>query len=157
MLNDNIIRDLSGNHYNYNDFLQQLKFYEKNQFNLFIGTDSKITKDNIILATVICFHKANTSGRVFYIKEKVSKKKYSNLRTRMLLEAFKSVELATEISSIFRNQLEIHLDVGDTIRSKTATFEPEIRNMVIAQGYDCKIKPESWSSSAVADKILRKV
>ena len=73
----------------------------------------------------------------------------------MLLEAYRSIEIAMELENLFSNRLEVHLDVGDTIRSKTAAYEQELQSLVISQGYACVIKPFSWAGSAAADRIVK--
>lgn len=156
MLDEHIIRDLDKNIYSKDDFFDQLKLHNDNEFNVFIGTDSQVIKGKIEIVTAICFHKPGTSGKIFYIKDKVNQKKHSSLRARMLLEAYRSVELAMELEPFVSNNLEIHLDVGDTIKSKTSAYESELQALVISQGFSCEIKPNSWASSSVADRVVKK-
>lgn len=158
MLDEHIIRDFSNKIYSKNQFLEELKTYNDLGFNVYIGTDSKIIKNKIAIVSAICFHKpgiSGTSGKIFYIKEKINKKQYASLRARMLLEAYRSIEIAMELENLFSNKLEVHLDVGDTIRSKTAAYEQELQSLVISQGYNCVIKPFSWAGSAAADRIVK--
>jgi len=163
MLDEHIIRDFSQNTYTKEDFLNQLKKYDELGYNVYIGTDSQIIKKKISIVTAVCFNRAETdyntggvSGKIFYIKEKISRKQYPNLRTRMLLEAYRSIELAMELEDLVSGRLEIHLDVGDNlIKNKTSAYERELQALVVSQGYGCEIKPNSWASSAVADKVVR--
>lgn len=149
--------DLSGHKYNFISFKEILSKYESENFNIYIGTDSKVIKDNIYLATAICFHKEGLSGKIFLIKDKVSRKKHNSLRSRMLLEAYKSLEVAIEIDQIYTGYLEIHLDIGSTIKSKTSAYEKELTNLIVGQGYSCVIKPDSWASSSCSDHFLKKL
>lgn len=155
MLDDHQIRDFSGNNLSKQEFLDYLVANNKLGFNVYIGTDSKVHRDRVSVVTAICFHQEGKSGKVFYIKEKISRKQCPSLRSRMLLEAYRSIELAMELEPLVSNKIEIHLDVGDTIKSKTSAFEQELQSLVLAQGYGCAIKPFSFSSSAVADKVSR--
>lgn len=155
LLEQHLIRDFSDKSYTKEEFLEQLKYYDENNFNIYIGTDSKIVKDQVVLVSAICFHKPGASGRIFYLKEKVSRKKCNTLRTRMLLEAYRSLEVAMIIDEYYVNHLEIHLDIGSTIKSKTSAYEQELTNLIVSQGYNCVIKPDSWASSSVADKVSR--
>lgn len=158
MLEDKIIRDFSQNNYTYQDFCSCVKHYSSKGYDVFIGSDSQVNKRKINVVTAICFVKRgeeNKSGKIFYIKTKVRKKDYSNLRTRMLLEAYRSIETAIEIEALISTKLTIHLDVGDTLRSKTCSYHKELQALVKSQGYDCAIKPDSWASSAVADRVVR--
>lgn len=163
MLDDHIIKDFSGGTYTKEEFLEQLSEYDSDGFSVYIGTDSQIIKKKISIVTAICFHKpisgedcgSGVTGKIFYMKEKIPKDGYRNLRTRMLLEAYRSVELAMELDFFVSSKLEIHLDVGDTIRSKTSAYEKELQALVLSQGYNCEIKPNSWASSSVADRVVR--
>jgi predicted RNase H-related nuclease YkuK (DUF458 family) len=160
MLDEHTIRDFNQKPFTKEEFLKQLKAYDEDGFNVFIGTDSQIIKKKISIVTAVCFHKSgeevgSSSGKIFYMKEKISRKQYPNLRTRMLLEAYRSIELAMELEPLVSTKLEVHLDVGDTIRSKTSKYERELQALVLSQGYSCEIKPYSWASSAVADRVVR--
>jgi len=164
MLDQHIIRDFSQNTYTKEEFLNQLKNYDEQGYNLYIGTDSQIVKRKISIVTAMCFHKSGddagddaggVSGKIFYVKERIGRKQYPNLRTRMLLEAYRSIELAMELESLFSKKLEVHLDVGNTIKSKTSAYEKELQALVLSQGYGCEIKPYSWASSSVADKVVK--
>ena len=154
MLDDYIIKDYYREIYSIEDFYQTLKQFDNNDFGLFIGSDSKVMGKDIVIVTAMCLHKPGTSGKIFYIRDVVSRKDYPNLRTRMLLEAFRSLEIAMELDSKFSNNIEIHLDVGDTIKSKTSAYEAELQALVVGQGYSCQIKPDSWAGCSVADKIV---
>lgn len=155
MLTQSKIRDFSGNSYETEDFLKQVSSYEKAGFNCYVGTDSKITKNHISIATAICFYQPGAGGKIFYLKEKVDRQTCPSLRSRMMLEAFRSVEVATELSSYCKEPIEIHLDIGSTARSKTSAYEKELQAMVLGQGFGCKIKNESWASSGIADKLVK--
>ena len=77
MLDEHVIRDFSNKIYSKSQFLEELDLYNQQGFNIYIGTDSKIIKSKIAIVSAICFHKpgaAGTSGRIFYIKEKISRK-----------------------------------------------------------------------------------
>ena len=151
------LRDLTGNSYNREQFLKQLKQYEEEGYNIYIGSDSKVTLNNVILATVICFHKDGKTGRVFSSTTWHSVDNYKNLRSRMFLEAYSSLEWAMELEKYVSNKIEIHLDIGITKASKTSAFESELKSLILGQGYDCKLKPHSWCASAAADKIVNSI
>ena len=158
MLEDKLIRDFSQNDYTYQEFRTMVKYYSKEGYDVFIGSDSQVHRRNINIVTAICFLKQGdnqATGKIFYVKNKEKRKEYPNLRTRMLLEAYRSIEAAMEIEELVVTKLTIHLDVGETIKSKSASYHKELQALVKGQGYDCQIKPNSWASSAVADKVVR--
>lgn len=155
MLSEQSIFDFVGNQYSFSHFLDQIKKYHQFGFNLYVGSDSKIVKNKILLVTVMCFHKPGSSGKIFYFKDRIARKLYPNLKSRMFLEAYRSLETAQELQSLTTNKIEVHLDVGDTIRSKTSDYEQELQAMITSQGFACVIKPDSFASSACADKVVR--
>jgi len=76
------------------------------------------------------------------------------LRARISAEAFNSIEMAWWIREKLPDNadLEVHLDIGnDPVKCATFKFQKELTSMVKSQGFSCKIKPESWASSGVAD------
>lgn len=156
MLDNRRIVDYNRTSYTKDEFLLVLKEKYQEGYKIFIGSDSKIRKNKISLVTCLVLHKFNTGAKIFYFNEKISKRTCPNLRTRMLLEAYRSIELAMDVEQLGYQVTEIHLDVGSTIKSKTSLFEAELQSIVLGQGYRCAIKPYSWASSAVADKFLQK-
>ncbi len=155
MLEHHIIKDFNDVTYSLEEFLESLKWHDKQGYNVYVGSDSKINKDKVYLVSVVCFHAPGISGKVFSMAEHLSRKLYPTLRARMLLEANRSLEIAMELEQYVKGKIEVHLDVGDTIKSKTSAYEQELQSLVISQGYNCEIKPRSWASSSVADKVTR--
>lgn len=155
MLEEYVISDFNGATYSHEEFLESLRWHIDQGFNVYVGTDSKLNKDKVFLVSVICFHGLNSSGKVFTIKEHLLRKLYPSLRSRMLLEANRSLEIAMELDPYVKGRIEVHLDIGDTIKSKTSAYEQELQSLVVSQGYLCEIKPRSWASSSVADKVTK--
>ncbi len=162
MLKEQKIKNLNQVEYSYEEFIKILKQYDSEGYDAYIGTDSQVIKNKIYIATCIAFVRRNSrygsdcSGRVFYVKEKILKKDYPNLRMRMMLEAYRSLEAAMEIEPDFKKTIHIHLDIGPNPKlSKTSAFKVELIGLVASQGYECSIKPEAWCASGVADKVCR--
>lgn len=157
MFEDKIIRDLSQKEYSYNQFLKEILTYTSKNFNCYIGTDSQVLGKKISIVTCVCFHKSSDGGgsKIFYIKEKVGIKKYPTLRSKMLLEVYRSIETAIELEPYIKNKLTIHLDIGSSNKSDTSVYCQELQFLVKSQGYSCKIKPDSWASSSVADRMTK--
>jgi predicted RNase H-related nuclease YkuK (DUF458 family) len=159
MIYEHIIRDFSNNTYSGEELIKNIKDYDKKGYDFFIGSDSQVFGKHISIVTCICPRFDNNdiglSGRVFYIKDKISKKAYPNLRTRMLLEAFSSIEMALDLDQYINNKISIHLDVGYSKKSKTSNYQSELQYLVKAQGYECEIKPNSWAASGAADRVSK--
>jgi hypothetical protein len=155
MLEQHLIKDFNDVTFSVEEFLDSVRWHDRAGFNVYVGSDSKVNKNNIHLVSVVCFHAPGMSGKVFSIKENLNRKLYPTLRARMLLEANRSLEIAMELERYVSGKIEVHLDVGDTIKSKTSAYEQELQSLVISQGYSCEIKPNSWASSSVADKVTK--
>jgi hypothetical protein len=156
---DTSFKDFSGNDYSQEQFIEMIKKYNQDGYSFYIGTDSQILDDYINIVTAICPRKINSfygiSGKVFYTKTRVPKKDYSSLRARMLMEAYKSLEMAMALDQHTDSKICIHLDVASDNNSKSNLYQKELQYLVTSQGYECKIKPDSWMASACADRMSR--
>lgn len=160
MLKEHTIQDFNNNTHTFEEFLASIKWHIENGYSVYVGSDSRIIKDNIYLATAICLHSpggidtTGRTGKVFSVAENIKRKLYPTLKSRMLLEANRSIQIAMELEPYVNSKIEVHLDIGSTIKSKTSAYEDELRSLVISQGYGCQVKPKSWASFA-ADYITR--
>ena len=157
MLEDSTIRTFDGKEISYDDFLLKIMKLNDEGLNLYIGTDSQVVKNKISLVTSICLYKRGISkNQIFYTKKRLGKKRYPTLRSRMLLEAHASLAVALELDPIIDGTLTVHLDIGtDMKKSKSAKLSKELRVIFEAQGFGCKLKPDSWASSCVADRYTK--
>jgi predicted RNase H-related nuclease YkuK (DUF458 family) len=74
----------------------------------------------------------------------------------MTMEAFQSVQVALEMSDLYNGDIEVHLDIGSNEKkSKTFLFKNELEQLVMSQGYKCEVKPNSWASSTIADRLSK--
>lgn len=160
MLSQYTIRDFNNHTHTFEEFLKSVKWHVENGYSVYVGSDSRIIKDNIYLATAICFHApgimgtTGRTGKVFTVTENVKRKLHPTLKARMLLEANRSIQVAMELEPYVYGKIEVHLDIGTTIKSKTSAYEEELKSLVMSQGYNCQVKPESWASFA-ADLVTR--
>ena len=157
MLSNYLIKRADHSLISYEEFVAELKRLESDGLDLYIGTDSQLIKTELSIATCLCFYKIGCKeSRIFYIKELVDANLFSSLRSKILKETLKSIEIAMDLDYLFNNKITLHLDVGsDSKKSKTAKFENELQILVKAQGFGCEIKPNSWASSSIADRISK--
>jgi len=157
MLKENIIRDFNNGEVEYSDFINQVKEATLNGYDVFIGTDSQVIKTKLSIVTCVCLYKAGTGkSQIFYVKNRLPAKNYPTLRSRMLFEAYKSLEAALEVDPHAAGKLTVHLDIGsDFKKCRTAKFQKELQILVRSQGFGCEVKPNSWASSAVADRFTK--
>tara|TARA_R110002110_G_scaffold152232_4_gene344944 strand:- start:486 stop:974 length:489 start_codon:yes stop_codon:yes gene_type:complete len=162
MLEKKRITDLSGNEHSYEEFVKSIRKHDQEGFDTYIGTDSQINGGKIDIATCVIFVRRDSpfgrdcSGKVFCFKERIPRKDYPNLRMRMMLEAYRSLETAMFLEKYINNTIHIHLDIGPSSRfNKTSAYKVELTGMVRSQGYECEIKPNAWAASGVADRACR--
>lgn len=130
-----------------------LKLYNKG-YTIAVGSDSQAFYDKISFVTTICAHHKTKGALGYYVKHKANKDEFPTLRARISAEAYNSLELAFWIKEKLPSEaeLEIHLDIGsDPTKCATFKFAKELTKLVQSQGFCCKIKPDSWAGSGVAD------
>ena len=124
-------------------------------YRLIVGTDSQL-KDKTCFVTALIVHRQGKGGRFFYTR------RYENytrsLKQRIFYEASLSLSVASLLTEKLADSgqelnLEIHLDVGSN--GATKTLVKEVVGMVNGSGYSCKIKPDSYGASSVADRYTK--
>ena len=126
----------------------------KEGYTIAVGCDSQMFCDRVSFVTTVCAHHRSKGANGFYVKVKMPRKNYPTLKSRISAETFSSLEMAYWIKEMLPvgAKLEVHLDIGnDPKRCATFKFKKELTSIVKSQGFCCKIKPESWASSGVAD------
>jgi predicted RNase H-related nuclease YkuK (DUF458 family) len=132
-----------------------IKQYSKKNGKVYIGSDSFIQKKFCVLSSVICLYSEyeRSGGIYFYSRENLLKKDFPTLTQRLIHEATNSIELGMGISEEIPNvKLELHLDVNSDRRAASNKLADSLSGYVKASGFDCKIKPEAWAASTIADK-----
>ena len=67
-------------------------------------------------------------------------------------EVQRSIDLALGLMEKYPSaEIEVHVDVGLTKRSATRKYVDTINGWLRGMGIGCKMKPDSWASSAIAD------
>lgn len=125
------------------------------QGKVFIGTDSQLKATTCTFASAICLHGAKNQkgGRYFFSKKKSDKKSFHVLKWRIMKEVENSINIGLKI--LEKNpdvDIEIHLDIGTTARSKTRNLVEMMKGWTSSMGFKCKVKPHAWASASVADK-----
>ena len=133
------------------------------EYEICIGTDSMgVDKNNtnyeylknnkkkarIIFYTVICIRRIGKGGIYFY---KLSfSDKPMELTQKLFTETMCSLSLADEFSYL---NPTIHIDISEQGKSKS--MFNAIKSYVQSLGYKCVIKPESYVSSSIADRLTK--
>lgn len=127
-----------------------------------IGTDSQnfsYTKEVSVIAVITEGH-----GGIFFYEIK-NRDRITDVRRKLHIETQDSLTIADallekleqpEYEEVFMNtSFTIHIDAGSSDNGKTKTLIPELLGWVTSLGYDCKIKPDSYAASSIADKISK--
>ena len=145
----------SGNIINHKDMLVKIKEHTKQGGGIYIGTDSHMSKDKFVFATVICMHneEKRNGGTYFYCKESVKVGKFGSLVNRILHEVSKSVEVGISLRENNIDNIELHIDASaPDAGNATSRFSDMLSGFAKGAGFKFKIKPDAWSSSSIADK-----
>jgi len=135
------------------DILENIVRASEYQFKIIIGTDSQVSKETCFVTAVV-IHRVGKGARYYYRKR--SHRKIKSLRQRIFYEAALSLEVASHLTLLLAEKgyedldMEIHLDVGH--KGQTKDMIQELVGMVVGNGFDAKIKPDSYGASKVADK-----
>ena len=136
------------------EIIQKIKTHHKNNGQVFVGTDSLISSGKCTFVTSIVLLGADEQkgGLYFYKKEKYNEP--TRFYTRILREVEKSINIAMSITEVCPNvNLEVHLDVSEEEKNeKTSRMAKMLMGYATGSGFKCKIKPEAFAATSVADK-----
>ena len=146
----------SNKYVSFEDIAVDIQNHSKNGGTVYIGTDSQIIRNQCIFSTAIVLHGANDQvGGNFYIRrQKFGSKIYSTLLERIYSEVESSVQIAMKIiKNCPKVDIELHLDIsGSDKGEKTSKFADMLMGYAKGVGFECKIKPDAFAASTIADK-----
>lgn len=149
------------------EVIQELYYYiterPEKQYEIIVGCDSSSSQEpNFPLAVVIL--RFGEGGRFFLKRIGYKGRKFYSWKTRILEEVFLSCQLATYLKDNFEKKMKasrarglnynlryIHADVGES--GKTKDMIKEVIGLIRGNGFEAKIKPESFAASNVADRF----
>ena len=131
------------------------KFYD-----IIIGCDSSSGKEPDFPVAIVVL-RSGEGGRFFLKKIKYKNRKFYSLRERILEEVLISCDLALHFREAFNERMKkeeeynhqlryIHADIGEN--GGTREMIKEVVGLIRGNGFEAKIKPESYVASAVADR-----
>jgi predicted RNase H-related nuclease YkuK (DUF458 family) len=149
-------RDYSNNKLTIQDIIN-ITSDNPSEYRVYIGTDSQIKRKEkkVLYATCIVLYRKQKGGRIFISRYKT--KIPSSLKERLAAEVWRSLETALLINQLDNKlDLVIHIDVNKSTKHKSGEYQNELANIVVAQGFKVEVKPDSWSSSHVADRYAKR-
>ncbi len=133
------------------------------QYEIVVGCDSSSgLQPSFPVALVVL--KKGRGGRFFLAKVNYQDKKiFHNFRERILQEVYLSCEIALLVKDALQNRIKqsgkeldyqfehIHADVGGV--GPTKDMIKEVVGLIKSNGFEAKIKPESFAASIIADRF----
>lgn len=134
------------------------------EYEITVGTDSQNHSDTKMVE-VIALHNVGNGGIFFYNAEHI--KRISLLKDKIIEETNRSLTNANGLLEAIQFNLidkdvdieglnlhlQIHCDIGN--KGKSKSLISQIINWVNQMGYDCLIKPNSYTASGIANKISK--
>ena len=121
-----------------------------------IGTDSQVKGRLTQFATVIVFVRKGKGG-FMYIHNETTRLKMT-IKQRMLMEVNRSIEVAYRLCNIFSRygvSMEVHADINTNPSFKSNDALKEAMGYIVGMGFAFKAKPEAFTSSSCANKIVQ--
>ncbi|MBQ8625502.1 MAG: ribonuclease H-like YkuK family protein [Agathobacter sp.] len=142
------------------------EFYDRNKeydcpFNVTVGTDSQ-NFDTTKIVTCVVMQCEHHGGIYFYKIEKVER--IQNVSAKLNYETHLSLEYANQLldkmmemdEDLFNSiSFAIHIDAGYNPKGKTKELIPSLVGWVHSCGYECKVKPDSFTASCIANRISK--
>jgi len=125
---------------------------------IIVGCDSSSSEEPVFPIVIVVLRKKR-GGRFFLKKVRYSDKKFYHWKQRILEETTLSCKFALELKEVLDKEIKdssnyefryIHADIGEN--GATKEMIKEIVNLIRGNGFEPKIKPNSFAASVVADK-----
>lgn len=150
---------------NFQAMVNEIIFYfqEKMEksYEVVVGCDSSSAKEPFFPVAIVVLRKGE-GGRFFLKKIKYRQRKFYNLHQRILEEVFLSCRMALVLKEEIERKIKIaipkakfefkyiHADVGTN--GITRDMVKEVIGLIKGNGFEAKIKPESFAATVVADR-----
>jgi len=134
-------------------------------YEIIVGCDSS-SVDNPHFPIAVAILRTGEGGRFFLKKityPEAMNKRFALWKNRIIEEVVLSCEMALAMRDIFTKKMEslkgnnfqynfryIHADIGEN--GQTRDMIKELTGLIIGNGFEPKIKPESYVASSLADK-----
>ncbi|MBC7332647.1 MAG: ribonuclease H-like YkuK family protein [Synergistetes bacterium] len=126
-------------------------------YRLIVGTDSSETEGETVFVTAVVLYRVGKGGIYFY--RRLRDGSMQGFKRRIFYETHLSLDVASRISHSLSQvdleeypHLEIHIDVGS--EGRTREIVTSVISYVTGNGFEAKIKPESFGATKVADKYV---
>jgi len=147
------------------ELLGYIKEKPEQKYEIVVGCDSS-SGDRISFPVAVVILRVGAGGRFFLKRVKYpsyQKKKFTDYHQRILQEVLLSCEIALLLKEVLVKKVKssssgldyqfryIHADIGE--EGKTRDMIREVVGLIKSNGFEAKIKPESFAASVVADRF----
>ncbi len=139
------------------EILNYIKQKPEKFYDIIVGCDSSSGEDPHFPVAVVILRRGQ-GGRFFLKKIYYKNRKFYNWKQRILEEVLLSCEFALFLREKLTERLKfqnyqfryIHADVGES--GATKDMIKEVTGLIRGNGFEPRIKPESFAASVVADR-----
>lgn len=139
------------------EILGYIKQKPEKLYDIIVGCDSSSGEEPHFPVAVVILRRGE-GGRFFLKKIHYKNRKFYNWKQRILEEVLLSCELALFLKEKLVERLKspnyqfryIHADVGES--GATKDMIKEVTGLIRGNGFEPRIKPESFAASVVADR-----
>lgn len=146
------------------EMIAYINEFPQGNYEVIVGCDSS-SEEAPVFPVVIVIRRLGKGARFFVqkIRFSLNQKKFFNVHDRILQEVYLSCQVALALKdklfqALKREDLQsvcefryIHADIGGD--KETQTMIREVVNLIRGNGFEAKIKPESYVASSVADRF----
>lgn len=148
---DGVVKEIFG-------YMQEMP---ENQYEVVVGCDSP-SSDKPFFPIAVVVLRTGFGGRFFLKKMHYDDdflKKFAFWKNRILQEVYLSCELALSLKEVLEQRAPvgvkynfqyIHADVGE--QGKTKEMVKEVVGLIKSNGFEPRIKPQSFAATVVADR-----
>jgi len=145
-----------------NEMMNWIKEKPSMSYEVIVGCDSSSGEDPDFPVALVILRKGE-GGRFFLKKIRYKDKKFYNWKERILQEVLISCDVALVLRERLKEKIHkenissriefnyIHADVGGN--GATKDMIKEVVGLIRGNGFEAKIKPESYAASIVADRF----
>lgn len=147
------------------ELFSYIKEKPENFYDVIVGCDSSSGEEPFFPVVLVVLRKGQ-GGRFFIKKIAYKNRKFYNWHQRILEEVYLSCEIALLLKEEIKKQKQelilkglnfsnyqfryIHADVGE--QGQTRDMIKEVIGLIQGNGFEPKIKPESFAASTIADR-----
>jgi len=141
------------------EILNYISEKAENFYDIIVGCDSSSGEDPYFPVAVVVLRKGQ-GGRFFLKKICYKNRRFYNFKQRVLEEVLLSCQLALYLKETLKEKTKnknfnyqlryIHADIGEN--GATKDMIKEVIGLIKGNGFEAKIKPESFAASTVADR-----